>query len=310
MPHRSLALTYFCCRDSERTSVRCHPARDVVQTSVVDSTRWNLFSFRAGDVVIATFGKAGTTWVQQIVSQLIFGGARDVCVGAVSPWLEYRGASEHSVLMLLQKQSHRRFIKTHLPLTALRTCDQARYIYVARDPREQIWSAYHHLSSLLPGALLLRDSRYQSWAGSPPTLRSFYNSLLDRKDCDPWAYWAHVDSWWKHRQAENVLMLHFSELQRDLNAAIGSISEFLNIPICGLLLDTIGRHSSMEFMSSNADLFCGPATSVMHEGSSSLFSRSNDHPWQVVLSKEEVAKCTSVARRHLSAECVSWLFAS
>lgn len=41
----------------------------------MDSTVWNGFDFRDDDVIIATWAKSGTTWMQQIVAQLIFRGA-------------------------------------------------------------------------------------------------------------------------------------------------------------------------------------------------------------------------------------------
>ena len=43
-----------------------------------DSTVWNDFKFRDDDIVIATYAKSGTTWTQQIVSQLIFAGKEAV----------------------------------------------------------------------------------------------------------------------------------------------------------------------------------------------------------------------------------------
>ena len=33
-----------------------------------DSTIWNDFRFRDDDIIISTYAKSGTTWVQQIVS--------------------------------------------------------------------------------------------------------------------------------------------------------------------------------------------------------------------------------------------------
>ena len=44
-----------------------------LRSQLLDSSVWNEFRFRADDVVIATYAKAGTTWTQQIVAQLIFG---------------------------------------------------------------------------------------------------------------------------------------------------------------------------------------------------------------------------------------------
>jgi aryl sulfotransferase len=45
-----------------------------IQNVICDSTRWNWFPFRDGDIVIATYAKTGTTWTQQIVRELIFKG--------------------------------------------------------------------------------------------------------------------------------------------------------------------------------------------------------------------------------------------
>jgi hypothetical protein len=38
-----------------------------------DSTIWNEFRFRDDDIIISTYAKSGTTWMQQIVAQMLLG---------------------------------------------------------------------------------------------------------------------------------------------------------------------------------------------------------------------------------------------
>lgn len=47
----------------------------------MDSTVWNDIDFRDDDIVIATYAKSGTSWMQQIISQLIFQGQEGLPVG-------------------------------------------------------------------------------------------------------------------------------------------------------------------------------------------------------------------------------------
>src|SRR5215813_4564683 len=98
-----------------------------------DSTIWNDLAFRDDDIVIATYGKSGTTWTQQIVGQLLFNGAPDLPVAQMS-----------LKLPVVEAQSHRRFLKTHLPVDALVFSPKAKYLYIGRDGRDVVWSMYNH----------------------------------------------------------------------------------------------------------------------------------------------------------------------
>ena len=109
-----------------------------------DSSVWNEFNFRDDDIVIATYAKSGTTWLQQIISQLIFNGAEDMAVAEMSPWLDLRIPPKEIKLPEVEKQEHRRFLKTHLPVDALVFSPKAKYIYIGRDGRDVAWSAYNH----------------------------------------------------------------------------------------------------------------------------------------------------------------------
>ncbi len=97
-----------------------------------DSTVWNDFRFRDGDVIISTYAKAGTTWTQQIVGQLLNNGAEGIDVASLSPWLDLRVPPNDVKLAGLEAQSGRRFVKTHLPVDALVFSARAKYLYIGR----------------------------------------------------------------------------------------------------------------------------------------------------------------------------------
>ena len=101
-----------------------------------DSTMWNGFNFRPDDIIIATYAKSGTTWVQQIVAQLLFGGAEDLEVANMSPWIDLRVPPREVKLGAVEAQTHRRFLKTHLPIDALVFSPSAKYLYIGRDGRD------------------------------------------------------------------------------------------------------------------------------------------------------------------------------
>ena len=109
-----------------------------------DSTMWNGFAFRDDDIVIGTYAKSGTTWTQQIVGQLIFGGDADIDVSEMSPWVDLRVPPREVKLPAIAAQTHRRFLKTHLPVDALVFSPKAKYIYIGRDGRDVVWSMWNH----------------------------------------------------------------------------------------------------------------------------------------------------------------------
>ena len=110
----------------------------------MDSTVWNDFNFRPDDIVVATYAKSGTTWTQQIIGQLVFNGDPSVAIHEISPWVDLRVPPKQEKLAALEAQTHRRIVKTHLPLDALVFDPQAKYIYIGRDGRDVVWSFYNH----------------------------------------------------------------------------------------------------------------------------------------------------------------------
>jgi hypothetical protein len=136
-------------------------------------------------VVIATYAKAGTTWTQQIVAQLIFGGRGDVEVATLSPWLDLRIPPKEVKLAALEAQPHRRFIKTHLPVDALVFSPDAKYVYVGRDGRDVVWSLHnHHANATEDWYRLFNDTPGRvgpPLAPPPASVRQYFLEWLEGK---------------------------------------------------------------------------------------------------------------------------------
>ena len=114
-----------------------------------DSARWSGFTFRAGDLVVSTRSKHGTTWMQVVLLTLVHGPPPfPEPLGQLSPWLDHLIEPLDVVLDRLEGQRHRRVIKTHTPLDGIPLDDRATYIVVARHPLDAALSLYHQGANL------------------------------------------------------------------------------------------------------------------------------------------------------------------
>ena len=243
-----------------------------------DSTIWNDFKFRDDDIVIATYAKSGTTWLQQIISQLIFNGEEGLEVAEMSPWLDLRVPPKEVKLPEVEAQTHRRFIKTHLPVDALVFSRKAKYIYIARDGRDVMWSMYNHHSNANAawyGALNDTPGRVGPPIEKPPeSVRQYFLEWLDKDGYPFWSFWENLRSWWAIRDLPNVLPLHFAALKEDMDGQIRRIASFLEIEVDPATWDAIIEHCSFAYMKKNAAksvplggaFWDGGAQTFMHKG--------------------------------------------
>ena len=187
-----------------------------------DSSIWNDLVFRDDDIIISTYAKSGTTWMQQIIGQLLFDADPDLSVAEMSPWLDLRVPPKEVKLPLVEAQTHRRFLKTHLPVDALVFSPRAKYIYIGRDGRDVVWSMYnHHVNANQSwyDALNETPGRVGPPIERPPRdVRDYWRDWL-RLDGHPfWPFWENVRSWWEIRDLPNVKFVHFANLKRDMAA--------------------------------------------------------------------------------------------
>ena len=276
-----------------------------------DSTVWNDFSFRTDDIVIATYAKSGTTWVQQIVAQLLFNGAKDLEVAEMSPWLDLRVPPKEVKLPMVEAQTHRRFLKTHLPVDALVFSPQAKYIYIGRDGRDVLWSMYnHHANANDAWYAALNDTPGRVGPPiEPPTgsIVEYYHAWLDGNGFPWWPFWENIQSWWDIRALPNVLLLHFANLKKDLAGEIRRIAGFIGTPIEEARWDAILTHCSFDYMKQHATKTVPLAGAFWDGGAQTFINKGSNGRWRDVLSPEDVAKYERCAAQHLDSQCAHWL---
>ena len=277
-----------------------------------DSTVWNDLAVRDDDVVIGTYAKSGTTWVQQIVGQLIFQGDEDVDVGALSPWVDLRVPPKEVKLPAVEAQTHRRFLKTHLPVDALVFSPQAKYLYVARDGRDVAWSLFnHHVNANEKFYEALNDT---PGLVGPPIPRPSTDSVVDyyrewlEKDGYPWwPFRENIRTWWEIRGLPNVMLLHFADLKADLSGEMRKISAFLDIPVDESKWETIVEHCTFDYMKKNAAK-SAPLGGIFWDGGAQTFiNKGTNGRWHDLLSEEESRAYEQRAVTELGEECAAWL---
>jgi aryl sulfotransferase len=276
-----------------------------------DSTIWNDFKFRDDDIIIATYGKSGTTWTQQIVSQLLFNGAENLDVPEISPWLDLRVPSKEEKLAAVEAQTHRRFLKTHLPVDALVFSPQAKYIYVGRDGRDIVWSLYNHhakANELWYDLLNNTPGRVGPPIEKPPaSIRQYFHDWLEQDGYPFYSLWDNVRSWWEIRHLPNVMFLHFAELKQDMPKQIRRLAEFLEIPIDETKWETILEHCSFDYMKQHA-VQSTPLGGILWEGGAETFMhKGTNGRWRDTLTAEESQRYEQIAQEQLGEACSHWL---
>ena len=276
-----------------------------------DSTIWNDFDFRDDDIIIATYAKSGTTWLQQIISQLLFEGEEGLEVAEMSPWMDLRVPPKEIKLPLVEAQTHRRFLKTHLPVDALVFSDKAKYIYIGRDGRDVVWSMYNHHSTA-------NETWYDALNNTPglvgpplekppSSVTQYYNEWLDGDGHPWWPFWENVRSWWAIKDLPNVHFVHFADLKRDMAGEIRRVADYLEISVSEDVWDKILLHCSFDYMKENATQSVPLGGAFWDGGAKTFIHKGKNGRWRDTLSEEEIQRYESRALEELGSECARWL---
>ncbi|GIY84188.1 sulfotransferase 1C2A [Caerostris darwini] len=126
-----------------------------------------------------------------------------------SPYLEFVGVKG------VEKMVRPGSIKIHLPFHLAPFSEEAKYIYVTRNPKDCCVSYYHHMKDVHQGF------------GFQGTFDEFFELFLEGK-VDYGDYFDHLLGWYEHRNDPNVLFLTYEEMKADTEAVILRMASFVD----------------------------------------------------------------------------------
>jgi len=252
--------------------------------------RAKAYTPRPEDVFVATQMRCGTTWMQQLVLEIVTRGRSGLTseggghLYAISPWIDaIDSVAVEQAPMVGDRPT--RIIKTHLPASVCPYTEDAKFIYVARHPVSCFASIVDYTRSMA-GPLAPSVAALSDWFCS------------NRMYWGPWP--EHVDGWWRLARARrNVLFVHYEEMKRDFPAVCDRVAAFLG---CVLSDEERGRvcdHCSFEYMQANEELFeMAPPTMFSVAGGQFLASGKEQRHEDVTpeIRRRIVEYCRSAAR--------------
>ncbi|XP_055936144.1 sulfotransferase 1 family member D1-like [Argiope bruennichi] len=159
---------------------------------------------KSDDLFLVTYPKCGTTWAQQILSLIFSQGIPEHSLGE-GPFLELKGAQ---AVETMQRPG---FIKTHLPFKLVPWSEEAKYIYIARNPKDCCVSYYyHHLSHRFDG-----------------DFNDFFE-LFFKGDINFGDYFEHLLGWYEHRNDPNFLFLTYEEMKENPDTTVLKMASFID----------------------------------------------------------------------------------
>jgi len=279
-----------------------------------DSSRWDGFDFRDGDIVISSRSKHGTTWLQMITLLLIHQTPDlPAPLGRLSPWLDHVVEPRDTVTACLAAQAHRRVIKTHTPLDGIPVDPRVTYLVVARHPLDAAVSLYHQAANIdrdrlhrLTGAEAAVTSAFR------PPLREWLVTWIDRDpdprdelDSLPGVMW-HLSDAWARRTSDHVALVHYADLAADLDGLMHRLADWLGIAVPADMWTVLVHAATFDQMRARAERLVPDPVGVLRDPVA-FFRRGTSADGTALLSPAQLERYRRRTAALASPDLLSWL---
>ena len=202
------------------------------------------FKPRLDDVIVVTWPKCGTTWLQQVLHQLRSGGDMSFDeISEVIPYIEH--AYDVEIDLDAEQAYQPRCYKSH---KWYQDCPKgAKYIAICREPCATFYSFFDFYNGWFfdHGTVSLHqfiEDYLVEYLGVPKSKKQLAS------------YFVHFLSWWERRNDPNVLFLFFEDMKDDLESAVRMVADFVGIHDEERIKKAV-EMSSFEFMKENESKF-------------------------------------------------------
>ncbi|MFN3232476.1 MAG: sulfotransferase domain-containing protein [Alphaproteobacteria bacterium] len=291
----------------------------IYQHHHLDSTRWSYFTPRRGDIVISTSYKAGTTFMQTIVGNLLYpDDDAPEPLTHLSPWIDMRTVPLELILGRLDSQTTRRFIKTHLPLDGLPYNPEMQYIMVGRDPRDVFMSLLNHWGGhtdefieRINGVIGRKGDPFPKYHGD---IKRAWTDWMTRgcfdweRDGYPmWSHLHHCETWWRYRDLPNIKLVHYSDLLADLDGQMRDIAAYLDITLTDAQWPGAIDRCTFSTVKKDPEKVVGNMDGGFKGGAQAFIYKGTNNRWQGVLDDDDLELYDAAAMARLPADCAHWL---
>ena len=298
------------------------PARNY-RTMIKNSVRWDGYRPRDGDVIVATYPKCGTTWTQRIVGLLIHQSPAPRDIMSEAPWLDTTMFGPVGpMLATLEAQTHRRSIKTHLPLDGFPVFEGVKVIHTVRDGRDACVSMHNHQLGIrrenaMPSLLAEAPPELLAQGPPPPTPEDphewFLRWMEEAELYDPSARFAETPfcefelTYWTRRHEDWLLHVNYADLKADLAGEMRRIADFLEIETPPTLMRQLVDAATFEAMRRDGDALLPRMGEHLDKGADRFLNKGVNGRWKDLLTSEDLARYDALIRRKLTAAHARWI---
>lgn len=245
----------------------------------------NFFEWaKDGDVLVSTGGKTGTTWLCYCSDAVRRRGSDRVGlpfadIMRTTPWMEF--ATRPGETWAERKELYNtttlpdgtklkdywdnpafpfRIFKSHflpvgtgdpyqsvLPVSSAR---KVKFISAMRKPEEFVKSVFSFFPNHAPEFARM-------WGGFPPsydTIDAVVKDFLPGRPLEG-LYLTYNMAWWQHRHDPNVLLLHYSDMVKDLDGLVSKLAAFLDVQLSASEFAAVKEKCSYQHMKTTPEQF-------------------------------------------------------